>query len=93
MGVVTYRGGRPLSRLNPLSEITHPMGRLEEAMKELQAGMTPVETLPDVLASLQRVEALLERLVLIQEAEAQANGFMPAPASGRGAQRKRAASA
>ncbi len=82
-----------MSRLNPLSEITHPMGRLEEAMKGLQAGMTPVETLPEVLDSLRRVEALLERLLLIQEAEAQANGFMPAQASGRGGPRKRAASA
>ena len=82
-----------MSRLNPLSEVTQPMARLEEAMRGLHAGMTPVETLPEVLASLKRVEALLERLLLIQEAEAQANGFMPAPASGRGGPRKRAASA
>lgn len=82
-----------MSRLNPLSEVTQPMARLEEAMRGLQAGMTPVETLPEVLASLKRVEALLERLLLLQEAEAQANGFMPPPASARGAQRKRAASA
>jgi hypothetical protein len=82
-----------LSRLNPLNEVTQPMARLEAAMKGLQAGMTPVETLPEVLASLQRVEGLLERLLLIQEAEAQANGFMPVRASGRGGPRKRAASA
>ena len=82
-----------MSRLNPLSEITHPMARLEEAMKGLHAGMTPVETLPEVLASLQRVEALLERLVEIQEAEAGLASVKPAPASRPAARRKRAASA
>jgi hypothetical protein len=82
-----------LSRLNPLHEITHPMARLEEAMQDLKGGMAPVQTLPEVLASLQRVEALLERLVDLQEAEAGVSPVKPAPASRRAAPRKRAASA
>jgi hypothetical protein len=84
-----------LSRLNPLSEITEPMNRLERSMTAMRDEMAPIQTLPDVLSSLQRVEALLERLVAIQEAEAKAGGFMPepAPASRRAAPRKRAASA
>lgn len=82
-----------MSRLNPLHEITHPMARLEEAMQGLKGEMKAVQTLPDVLASLQRVEALLERLVEIQEAEAAGTPVKPVPASRRAAPRKRAASA
>jgi hypothetical protein len=82
-----------LSRLNPLHEITHPMGRLEESMKAMKDEMAPIQTLPDVLKSLQRVEALLEQLLALQEAEAAANGITLAKGSRRAAPRKRAASA
>ena len=84
-----------MSRLNPLHDITEPMNRLESAMNSMRDEMAPIQTLPDVLASLQRVEALLGRLVAIQEAEAEASGIAvkPAPASRRAAPRKRAASA
>ena len=84
-----------MSRLNPLHDITEPMKRLEDAMHALRGDMAPTQTLPEVLASLHRVEALLERLLAIQEAEAAANGIpiKPAPASRRAAPRKRAASA
>jgi hypothetical protein len=82
-----------LSRLNPLSEITEPMNRLERSMTAMRDEMAPIQTLPDVLASLQRVESLLERLVEIQEAEAAGVPVKPAPASRRAAPRKRAASA
>ena len=82
-----------MSRLNPLSEITEPMNRLERAMGSMRDEMAPVQTLPDVLASLQRVEALLERLVEIHEAELAGAPVKPAPASRRAATRKRAASA
>jgi hypothetical protein len=81
-----------LSRLNPLHEITEPMSRLEKAMLAMRDEMAPIQTLPDVLSSLQRVEKLLERLVAIQEAEAEAGGFMPAAAPRRAAGRKKAAS-
>ena len=81
-----------MSRLNPLHEITEPMTRLERAMSAMRDEMAPIQTLPDVLASLQRVEALLERLVEIQEAEAAGVAVKPAPASRRAAPRKRAAS-
>jgi hypothetical protein len=93
--MTSYRGGRPLSRLNPLHDITDPMNRLEQAMSAMKDEMGPIQTLPAVLASLQRVEQLLERLVAIQEAEAEASGIAvkPAPASRRAAPRKRAASA
>jgi hypothetical protein len=70
-----------LSRLNPLHDITEPMNRLEKAMVAMRDEMAPIQTLPDVLKSLQRVEALLERLVLLQEAEAGiAAPVKPAPA-------------
>jgi hypothetical protein len=84
-----------LSRLNPLHDITEPMNRLERSMSAMKDEMTPIQTLPDVLKSLQRVEQLLERLVVIQEAEAEAAGIAvkPTPASRRAAPRKRAASA
>jgi hypothetical protein len=83
-----------VTRLNPLHDITEPMKRLEEAMNAMRDEMAPIQTLPDVLASLQRVESLLERLVEIQEAEAAEAGWLkPAPASRRAAPRKRAASA
>jgi hypothetical protein len=59
-----------VSRLNPLHDITEPMSRLEKAMVAMRDEMAPIQTLPDVLSSLQRVEALLERLVMLQEAEA-----------------------
>ena len=77
-----------MSRLNPLHDITQPMARLEQAMHALRGEMVPITELPDILASLKRVEGLLERLLEIQEAEAIANGTLkpvkPAP-------RKRAA--
>jgi hypothetical protein len=82
-----------LSRLNPLHEITEPMTRLERSMSAMRDEMAPIQTLPDVLSSLQRVEALLERLVEIQEADAAGVPVKPAPASRRAAPRKRAASA
>jgi hypothetical protein len=84
-----------LSRLNPLHDITEPMNRLEKSMSAMRDEMAPIQTLPDVLASLQRVEGLLERLLALQEAEAEANGISvkPAPASRRAAPRKPAASA
>jgi hypothetical protein len=84
-----------LSRLNPLHDITEPMNRLERSMSAMRDEMAPIQTLPDVLASLQRVEGLLERLLALQEAEAEAAGIVvkPAPASRRAAPRKRAASA
>ena len=84
-----------MSRLNPLHDITDPMNRLERSMSAMRDEMAPIQTLPDVLASLQRVEGLLERLLALQEAEAAANGIAvkPAPASRRAAPRKRAASA
>jgi len=69
------------------------MNRLERAMSAMRDEMAPIQTLPDVLSSLQRVEALLERLVEIQEAEAAGVAIKPAPASRRAAPRKRAASA
>ena len=69
------------------------MVRLEGSIKELKGEMEPIQTLPDVLKSLQRIEALLERLVMIQEAEAGVGAVKPPPASGRAAPRKRAASA
>jgi hypothetical protein len=73
-----------LSRLNPLHEITHPMERLEESMKAMKDEMVPIQVLPDVLKSLQRVESLLERLVEIQEAEAGAVApVKPVKAAGR----------
>jgi hypothetical protein len=82
-----------LSRLNPLNDITEPMQRLEKAMVAMRDEMAPIQTLPDVLSSLQRVEKLLERLVSIQESEAEAGGFMPAAAAPRrAAGRKKAAS-
>ena len=84
-----------MSRLNPLHDVTEPMNRLERSISAMRDEMAPIQTLPDVLASLQRVERLLEQLVSIQVAEAEAGGFMPkpAPASRRSAPRKRAASA
>jgi hypothetical protein len=80
-----------LSRLNPLHDITEPMARLEQAMNGLKAEMVPIKELPDVRASLQRVEALLERLVEIQEAEAIANGIVKPVKPVKSAPRKRAA--
>ena len=84
-----------MSRLNPLHDITEPMNRLEKSMSAMKDEMAPIQTLPDVLKSLQRVEGLLERLLALQEAEAEAAGIAvkPAPASRRAAPRKRAASA
>ena len=76
-----------MSRLNPLHDITEPMNRLEKAMVAMRDEMAPIQTLPDVLSSLQRVEALLERLVVLQEAEAGITAPVKAPA-----RRKKAAS-
>ena len=84
-----------MSRLNPLTEITEPMNRLERSMSAMKDEMAPIQTLPDVLKSLQRVEQLLEQLLALQEAEAAANGIAVKPASAssrRAAPRKRAAS-
>ena len=69
------------------------MVRLEAAMVELQKGMEPVQELPKVVAVLERMEGLMERLVAAQEADA---GVVVKPqraASRRAAPRGRAASA
>src|SRR5215218_6380454 len=53
--------GKPLSRLNPLHDLTHPLGNLEQSMVRLEGAigdlsteLKPVNVLPEVLASLQR---------------------------------------
>jgi hypothetical protein len=72
-------GGDPLARLvpNPLHDLTHPMGRLEQSMVRLETSiaglhkeMEPIRVLPEVLAALERMEGLMERLVAAAEADA-----------------------
>jgi hypothetical protein len=86
-----------LSRLNPLHELTHPlgklelsMGRLEKAIAELHSDMVPVQVLPEINATLKRMEALMERLVAAAEADAGVVKPQP-PKSRRAAPRGRAA--
>jgi hypothetical protein len=86
-----------VSRLNPLHELTHPlgnlelsMGRLEKAIGELHADMVPVQVLPEMNATLKRMEALMERLVEAVEADTGVIKQQP-PKSRRAAQRGRAA--
>jgi hypothetical protein len=66
-----------LSRLNPLHELSHPLGKLEQSMGRMERSigqlhddMEPTQVLPEVLASLHRVEALMERLITAVEADA-----------------------
>jgi hypothetical protein len=86
-----------LSRLNPLHELTHPlenlelsMGRLEKAIGGLHADMAPVQELPEINATLKRMEKLIERLVAAVEADSGVVKQQP-PKSRRAAQRGRAA--
>jgi hypothetical protein len=86
-----------VSRLNPLHELTHPlgklelsMGRLEKSIAELHADMAPVQALPEINATLKRMELLMERLVEAVEADAGVVKQQP-PKSRRAAPRGRAA--
>ena len=70
------------------------MVRLEGAIGDLSTELKPVNVLPEVLASLQRVEGLLERLVAAAEADAKpTTKLKQPPASRRAAPQGRAASA
>jgi hypothetical protein len=72
-----------------MGRLEQSMGRLEEAIGGLHRDMAPVQVLPDVLASLERMEALMERLVAAVEAERVVTP--PPAASARGGRRVRGA--